>query len=234
MIICLETSTSVCSVALFDSNGIVALKESSEDKSHASRLTLFVRELLDEAGISANELEAVVVSKGPGSYTGLRIGVSAAKGIAYGADVPLIGIDTTLSMFSGINDEIRKKYRLDKTSLYVPMLDARRMEIYYAVYNDDGTRITDITAEVINENSFSNIPGNIKLLFFGNGAEKCNNVIKRQNIEFADEFRMSAAFMYKPAYKAFKEYRFEDIAYFEPFYLKDFIASQPKKNILGK
>ena len=233
MIICLETATAVCSVALCDANGEVALKESS-DRSHASRLTPFIEELLAQAGITASALDAVAVSKGPGSYTGLRIGVSTAKGMAYAASIPLIGIETTWSMFCGISAGMRKKYGMERNSLYVPMLDARRMEIYYAVYSDDGTRLKDISAEIIDENSFADIPEGVRMLFFGDGAEKCHKVLKRPDIAIADEFRISAAYMCDPARKAFEERRFEDIAYFEPFYLKDFIASRPKKNILGR
>jgi tRNA threonylcarbamoyladenosine biosynthesis protein TsaB len=234
MILCLETSTTVCSVALCDSGGVVALKESSEDKSHASRLTLFIEELLSGAGLRAGDLEAVAVSKGPGSYTGLRIGVSTAKGIAYAASVPLIGVETTLSMFHGINEDLKKKYGLDENTLFVPMLDARRMEVYYSVLAADGSMIKEISAEIIDENSFADFPGDIRILIFGDGASKCSQVLKRDNIVFAGEFLISAAYMYKPAFKSLRERNFEDIAYFEPFYLKDFITSRPKKNILGR
>ncbi len=234
MIICLETSTAVCSVALCDSKGVVALKESSENKSHASQLTVFIGDLLAQAGIRPSDLEAVVVSKGPGSYTGLRIGVSASKGIAYAAGIPLIGIETTRSMFYGITEEIKHKYGLDSTSLYVPMLDARRMEVFFSVLDAEGNTVKDISAEIIHEDSFSEIPENVRMLFFGDGASKCRQVLKRNNTGFADEFRISAAYMYWLAYKSLRERRFEDIAYFEPFYLKDFITSRPKKNILGR
>lgn len=234
MILCLETSTAICSVALCDKGKTVALRESKGDKSHASQLTPFIIDLLSEAGISAVDLDAVAVSKGPGSYTGLRIGVSTAKGIAYAASVPLIGIETIYSMFCGIGDEIREKYEVHNSSFYVPMLDARRMEIYYAVYSGQGVMAKGIRAEIINETSFMDIPEDIRILFFGDGASKCRTIIKRKNIAFADEFNISASFMCTPAFMALQERRFEDVAYFEPFYLKDFIASQPKKNILGR
>jgi tRNA threonylcarbamoyladenosine biosynthesis protein TsaB len=234
MIICLETSTPVCSVALCDSSGTIAIKESSEDKSHASLLSVFIEEILSGAGIRARDLEAVAVSKGPGSYTGLRIGVSTAKGISYAASIPLIGIETTISMFHGISESVRKKYGLDNKSLFVPMLDARRMEVYYSIVSSEGKTVKDITAEIIDERSFTDIPGNVRILIFGDGASKCREVLKRDNIVFADEFRISASYMYKPAFKSLRERHFEDIAYFEPFYLKDFITSRPKKNILGR
>jgi tRNA threonylcarbamoyladenosine biosynthesis protein TsaB len=234
MIICLETSTSICSVALCDETGVVKLRESFENKSHASLLTVFIEELLSGAGIKAGDLDAVAVSKGPGSYTGLRIGVSTAKGIAYAAEIPLIGVETTVSMFHGIDEKMKKKYGTDDTSMFVPMIDARRMEVYYSVISSAGDIINEVTAEIIDEKSFSNIPENVRILFFGDGASKCREIIKRNNIFFAEEFRNSAAFMYKPVYKSLEERRFEDIAYFEPFYLKDFITSKPRKNLLGR
>jgi len=234
MILCLETSTSVCSVALCDSAGPADLKESSGEKSHASLLTVFIAELLEKAGLKANELEAVAVSKGPGSYTGLRIGVSTAKGIAYAASVPLIGVETTLSMFHGIDDTLKKNHGPDNSSLFVPMLDARRMEVYYSILDAEGNTVKETAAEIIDENSFTEIPPQIKLIFFGDGAGKCRDIIRRENVVFADEFRISAAHMYQPAFKSLRQQNFEDIAYFEPFYLKDFITSRPKKNILGR
>ena len=234
MIICLETSTSLCSVALCDKDGVVAVRENDESKSHASLLSVFINELLSAAGLKASELEAVAVSKGPGSYTGLRIGVSTAKGICYAASVPLIGIETTLSMFHGITDTIKSRYGTDRTSLFIPMLDARRMEIYYSILASDGKIVKEISAEIIDKNSFRDIPENIRILIFGDGSSKCIKVSERGNIKFAEEFRISATHMYEPAYKAFREQHFEDVAYFEPFYLKDFITSRPKKNILGR
>ncbi len=234
MIICLETSGPVCSVALCSPDEVVGTRESSDERSHASRLTVFVQELLGEAGIKAADLSAVAVSKGPGSYTGLRIGVSAAKGIAYGASIPLIGIETTLSMFYGIREEERLRFGLGGDSLLIPAIDARRMEVYYSVLTSGGEILKNVTAEIIGEESFSDIPEGIRVLVFGDGATKCSNVMRRPDTEFFGDFRVSAEYMHKPAYEALSRHRFEDVAYFEPFYLKDFITSQPKKNILGR
>ncbi len=150
MIICLETATSVCSVALCNSSGVIAVRESNEDKSHATLLTLFIEELLKESNIKATDLEAIAVSKGPGSFTGLRIGVSVAKGIAYGASIPLIGIETTLAMFHGIKDFPEVKDKIDNETLLCPMLDARRMEVYYAIFDSAGNKIKEISADIIN------------------------------------------------------------------------------------
>jgi tRNA threonylcarbamoyladenosine biosynthesis protein TsaB len=234
MVICLETATNLCSVALCDNTGVIALKESDEAKSHASLVTIYIGEILKENGIRASDLEAIAVSKGPGSYTGLRIGVSVAKGVAYAASIPLIGIETTLSMFWGISRDKSYPHNNDKNRLFCPMLDARRMEIYYAIYDSGGNTIKDISAEIINEESFGNIPESQSIIFFGDGAAKCKNVIKRANSYFADEFKISASNMYNPVLQAIKNKHFEDIAYFEPLYLKDFITSKPKKNILGQ
>ena len=233
MILCIETATEICSVALCDDNNVIALKESDEGRSHASLLTIFIRDLLLESGIKAAGLDAVAVSKGPGSYTGLRIGVSAAKGIAYAAAIPLIGIDTTYSMFNGFYGIAKNRYNFKSGDLFCPILDARRMEVYSAVFNSEGKSIRNIRAEIMNNDSFSEFPGSSRLFLFGNGAEKCKNVIKRKNVVYETEYRISATSMCKPAAEAFAGHHFEDVAYFEPFYLKDFLTSKPVKNVLG-
>jgi tRNA threonylcarbamoyladenosine biosynthesis protein TsaB len=234
MILCLETATDLCSVALCGRSGVIAIRESDEGRSHATLLTVFIQELLSEAGIKAQDLEAVVVSKGPGSYTGLRIGVSAGKGIAYAASVPLIGIDTTLSMFKGFLAGNAEKYNFTAVDLFCPALDARRMEIYYSVFDKAGNTVKSIRAEIMDKDSFADIPETSRLFLFGDGADKCKNVIIRKNILYDPEFRISAAFMQKPAYDALDGHHTEDVAYFEPFYLKDFLTTKPVKNLLGK
>jgi tRNA threonylcarbamoyladenosine biosynthesis protein TsaB len=231
MIICLETATNLCSVALCDNAGVISLRESSDGKSHASMLTVFIEEILRENGIRARDLDAVAVSKGPGSYTGLRIGVSVAKGIAYATSLPLIGIETTLSMFWGMAGNRNSNHEPDKSTLYCPMLDARRMEVYFAIYDADGNTVKDISAEIIHEDSFRNFHVSQRIIFFGDGAAKCKELIKRKNIYFADDFRISASYMHIPVFKAVKGLNYEDVAYFEPFYLKDFITSKPRKNL---
>jgi tRNA threonylcarbamoyladenosine biosynthesis protein TsaB len=197
-------------------------------------LTVFIDEALKEKGIKARDLEAVAVGKGPGSYTGLRIGVSVAKGIAYAASIPLVGVETTLSMFWGMAGRIEEITGDKENTLLCPMLDARRMEVYNAIYDSHGKKEKEISADIISENSFADIPESKKIIFFGDGAAKCKEVIKRKNIYFADDFRISASHMQKPVYQAIENRHFEDVAYFEPFYLKDFITSIPRKNILGK
>jgi len=232
MILCLETATKTCSVALCDRTGIISVMESHENKSHATQLTLFIEELLKNANTRPADLEAVAVSKGPGSYTGLRIGVSVAKGIAYGVSLPLIGIDTTRSMFNGIINIAEEKYGTDNTSLFCPMIDAKRMEVYYSIFDAEGKVIKGIAAEIINDKSFHEIPESVKMVFFGDGAGKCINVTSHKNSVFENDFEVSAAFMFKAVFEEFDAGHFEDVAYFEPFYLKDFIATVQRKNII--
>jgi tRNA threonylcarbamoyladenosine biosynthesis protein TsaB len=230
MILCLETATPVCSVALCDRRGVISVRESDSDRSHAVQLTLFIEELMHEAEIKPGELEAVAVSKGPGSYTGLRIGVSVAKGFAYGASIPLIGIETTRSMFYGVTDNAREKYGTDETSLFCPMIDARRMEVYYSVIDASGNVKKEISAEIIDEKSFSDVPEKIKMVFFGDGSKKFIG-FGHKNSVIDSQFQISAAFMQKPVFEEYDKGHFEDVAYFEPFYLKNFIATIPRKNI---
>ena len=203
MILCLETATNLCSVALCDKNRVVSLKESDERQipcifTHQSLL----RSSFKKQGIKAGDLDAVAVSKGPGSYTGLRIGVSTAKGISYASSIPLIGVDTTLSMFSGYAGYVSKKYDIIPTDLFCPALDARRMEIYYSVFDAAGETIKSIRAEIMNEDSLTDIPESSRIFLFGDGAIKCREVITRKNILFDTDFRISASFMHKPAYEA--------------------------------
>ena len=230
MILCLETATHLCSVALCDNNGVVAIRESDEGRSHASLLTVFAGEVLKEAGISAAELEAIAVSKGPGSYTGLRIGVSAAKGMAYATSVPLIGISTTTSMFHGFRESEKTRYTFTDSDLFAPALDARRMELYLTVIDSSGNTVKKITAEIVGSDTFRSFPASSRIFLFGDGAAKCRGVVEGDNIIIADDFRISASFMRAPAFEAFRSSHFEDVAYFEPFYLKDFLTSKPKNN----
>jgi tRNA threonylcarbamoyladenosine biosynthesis protein TsaB len=234
MVICIETATNLCSVALCSSTGVVSLRESNAQRSHASMLTVFIDEIMKEKGLRAKELEAVAVGKGPGSYTGLRRGVSVAKGIAYAASIPLIAVDTTLSMFWGMAGKAEELTGDEANTLFCPMIDARRMEVYRAIYDSHGKTVKEISAEIISEDSFADIPESKQIILFGDGAAKCKDIIKRKNVYLADDFRISASHMQKPVYQAVENKHFEDVAYFEPFYLKDFITSIPRKNIFGK
>lgn len=234
MILCLETATHVCSVALCNQNGVITFSDNEEGRSHASLLTVFIDRILKEQGMKAADLDAVAVSKGPGSYTGLRIGVSAAKGIAYASSIPLIAVDTTLSMFHGFIDSAKSKYDFTDKDLFIPAIDARRMEIYYSVFDKNGKTVKGVSAEIMDQNSLNDLPGAARIFIFGDGAAKCRDVVKRKNIYYSEEFKVSATGMHIPAYESFNQRRFEDVAYFEPFYLKDFITSKQVKNLFGK
>jgi len=230
-ILSIETSSYVCSVALAKEGKTIAIKESKEDKSHATLLTKFIEEILQENSFSVNDLDAVAVSKGPGSYTGLRIGVSTAKGICFGADIPLISVCSLQSMANGVLNE---NSSLNNSILLCPMIDARRMEVYTAIYDTDLNEKMKITASIIDENSFKEELKENEVLFFGNGAQKCKSHIDSINAFFIDHFDPSARYMIQLAEEAFSNSNFENTAYFEPFYLKDFIPTTPKKNLIGK
>lgn len=227
----LETATEVCSVCVTQDGKVLALRETSEDKSHATRLAVFVQECLSEAGISIDDLDAVAVSKGPGSYTGLRIGVSLAKGICYGTGKPLIGVSTLKAMADLALEKYREDIPTEEQVLLCPMIDARRMEVYSALYSVDLQEVRTIEAVVVDESSFLPYLESHKVLFFGNGAAKCTSVLNHPNAWFATDFEISSKGMIRQAEQAFSEGHFEDSAYFEPFYLKDFIATIPKNKL---
>jgi tRNA threonylcarbamoyladenosine biosynthesis protein TsaB len=221
LILNIETATKNCSVSVFRNEEIIALKEFNDGNySHAEVLHSFIVDIVNEAKISLNDLDAIAVSKGPGSYTGLRIGVSAAKGFCFALQKPLIAIDTLHSLSHAIT--------IDK-GIMIPMLDARRMEVYSAVYNQNYEQIREIRAEIIDENSFSEFLMHQKVYFLGDGALKCRDIIKHENAVFMDEIFPSSKEMGVLAFEKYKKSDFENVAYFEPFYLKDFIVVPEKK-----
>lgn len=237
MILCLETSTAVCSVALVDNSNVIALRESLDGQNHAEKITIFIDEVMKEANISYNELEAIAVSKGPGSYTGLRIGVSTAKGLCYAMEKPLIAIDTLAAMTEGFldnnfdndHDTNIKSESSSLSPIFCPMIDARRMEVYSAFFTEDMKKISDTEALIIDENSFSDLKLNHHLYLFGDGADKLVSLFENEeNITVIEKFHCSAAYMARLAEEAFKNNDFVDTAYFEPFYLKDFVPGIPK------
>ena len=232
LILNIETSTTVCSVILAENGNIISKKETDEKNSHSSLLTVFIEEMFKELEINLSDIDAVAVSKGPGSYTGLRIGVSTAKGIAYGINKKLISVSTLQSMAWGMKQYLLKnKIEFNENTLFCPMIDARRMEVYTAFYDTNINMIKEISAEIIDENSFNNLLINNKVYFFGDGANKCKTSITNNNAIFIENIFPSAEYMINFSEKYFQNNKFEDIAYFEPFYLKDFIATVPKKNI---
>ena len=226
MILCLETATPVCSVALNESCCTIALRETEGQNAHSEKITNFIREVMEVAKIDYSKLDAVAVSKGPGSYTGLRIGVSTAKGICYAADLPLMAIDTLEAMAYGMKAKLGSQ--IGESDLLIPMIDARRMEVYAAIFDANLNKISDTAAMVIDENSFEELLKDHRLWLFGDGAPKLKNVFENQpNVNIVDGFKPSAAYMLPLADKALRERDFVDVAYFEPFYLKDFVAGKP-------
>ena len=221
IILNIETATKNCSVCLAENGEVLAIRELNDGNySHAEKLHPFIQELLSEAKITSNDIGAVAVSKGPGSYTGLRIGVSAAKGMCFAIDKPLISIETLKSLAYSISVE---------KGLIIPMLDARRMEVYFAVYNSTYEEVREIKAEIIDENSFKEELMKGKVYFLGDGATKCKDVITHDNAVFIDDEFPSAKQMAVLSYDKYKKNDIEDVAYFEPFYLKDFVAIPQKK-----
>lgn len=225
-ILCIETATAACSVALINDGSIISLRHSEKTNAHSTVLNLFIDEVMVEAGIRYSELNAVAVSKGPGSYTGLRIGVSTAKGLCYALDKPAIAPETMLCMASGF---VSENPDLPENALLCPMIDARRMEVFTAVYDTNLEPINPIDAVIIGQETFSDLPPDRPVYYFGDGAEKCHDILKeRPNWKYHQGFVNSAAHMAQLVTNLYKDSRFEDVAYFEPFYLKDFIAGKPK------
>ena len=232
LILCIETGTDICSVGIARDGELVSLRESAEGRDHAKHVGVFVDELLRETGIAPDELNAVAVGMGPGSYTGLRIGVSFAKGLCYGLQIPLVAIGS-LDALAEVAIEDNEAGILDveawDEALLCPMVDARRMEVYTRLYNAKGEPQSDVKAEIINEESFASVRATKQLVIFGNGAAKCREVLSDATyINVAPSARGLA----RLAEQRLQAGQTEDIAYFEPFYLKDFVVIPSKKKLL--
>lgn len=221
----IDTATEICSVSLSLEGVLIDQLEASEPNAHASKLTVFIDELLHKNTVLYSDLCAVSVSMGPGSYTGLRIGVSTAKGLCYALDIPLIAVNTLESMFNGF----LKDKEIVQDSLYIPMLDARRMEVYMQVYNEKKELIQETSANIISEESFGNFKGK-KVVLFGAGALKLKTLFSNnETLSIVEDFKHSSASMSTLSYAKFTNNDFEDLVYFEPYYLKEFVATTPKK-----
>ncbi|MFZ4464141.1 MAG: tRNA (adenosine(37)-N6)-threonylcarbamoyltransferase complex dimerization subunit type 1 TsaB [Bacteroidales bacterium] len=225
-ILLLETATSVCSVGISRNGELLAMRESFDMRSHSGLVSVFISEVMEECGLKYTDLDAVAVSKGPGSYTGLRIGVSTAKGICYGADKPLIALETLTGMAKGFIENFSGKLHAD--DLLCPMIDARRMEVYTSFYNIHGNKKADTTALIIDLDAFSDLLEKGRIWFFGDGADKCENVLTHPNALIVKDFHPSVRSMTALSQTAFENQQFENVAYFEPYYLKDFVAALPK------
>ena len=235
-LILIETAASMLSTAIVENGRIICSLESEEPRSQAAMTAPFVKQMLDQAGLSARDCDAVCVSKGPGSYTGLRVGVSTAKGIAFGAGIPLIGIGTLdILVQQGITAAqtilAPQGAREGSFEHIVPLIDARRMEVYTAVYDGTGKRLTEVAPRIIDSQSFaSEIGPSATVLFIGDAADKCREPLARTGAHFLQTFPKASA-MAPLATAAYEKKQFEDVAYFEPFYLKDFIATVSRKKL---
>lgn len=223
----IETSTTVCSVAISEDGHNIFTKEDFEGPSHATLLGGFIDEALALADSRGIALDAVAVSCGPGSYTGLRIGVSMAKGICYARDLKLVAVPT----LELIAVPVLLYHDLPEDALLCPMIDARRMEVYAAVYDRALGVKRKVSADIIDENSYLEFLNDHPVYFFGNGAEKCKNQILHPNARFIDNIYPLASMMNPLAEKSIAAGRLEDVAYFEPFYLKEFVATTPKNKL---
>ena len=232
LILCIETGTDICSAGIARDGELLSLRESAEGRDHARKIAVFVDELLRETGISPEELDAVAVGKGPGSYTGLRIGVSFAKGLCYALQIPLVAVGS----LDALTEVAREDYEAGiiavddwESARLCPMVDARRMEVSAQVFDSAGKPLTDVSAEIIDENSFKSWRGGAApFVIFGNGSAKCAEVLTDAvRIDVAPSARGLA----RPAQRLLDEGRTEDVAYFEPFYLKDFVVTTSKKKL---
>jgi len=224
----IETATPVCSVALSVNGILTTYKDHHEANIHASKLTVFIQEILNEAKLKIGDLHAVAVSKGPGSYTGLRIGVSVAKGICYALDIPLISVHTLDAMVAGFLADHAERYTAD--TLFCPMIDARRMEVYTAIFDGNKEIIRAVAARIIDETSFDEFVEKQPIVLFGEGANKFVTLFEDNlAIHIYHGFLNSARYLIQEASLRYQKKQFEDLAYFEPFYLKDFVPTTPKK-----
>lgn len=228
-ILLIETATNVCSVAVSDAESVVFEKINIEGPSHAAFLGVFVQEALDFLKEKNIKLDAVAVSSGPGSYTGLRIGVSEAKGLCYGFGIPLIAVDTLKVMASTVN----KMGFVEDDALLCPMIDARRMEVYAGIYDTQLNLARSVSADIIDENSYAEFLTRGKVYFFGNGADKCGDKLTDSNACFVPDIFPSATSMAELAVQAYQEKSFVNVAYYEPFYLKEFVATVAKNKVFG-
>ena len=233
LILNIETATEVCSVALADEKGLKDHLVNTEGRSHAALLTTFVDTILKKNNILPDQLDAIAVSSGPGSYTGLRIGVSAAKGLCYGTGKPLLSIPTLQCMAYGFIGHIPEVQKHSYKDVWLcPMIDARRLEVYTAFFDMNGVFQSEISAAIIDEKSFNQVLTERKVIFFGNGSDKCKTIIQHSNAIFHEGFLPSAMDMAALSQQHYLEKKFMDVAYFEPFYLKDFVDTVPKNKVL--
>ena len=220
----IESTSTVCSVAISENEKLIALKEVNDGFSHAENLHLFIQDVLQQSRLTINQLEAISISSGPGSYTGLRIGFASVKGLAYALNIPLIKVDTLKSLSKSVLDSVKKE------AFYCPLIDARRMEVYYALHTNDLTEYQKPNNLVISTESINVFEMDKAIYFFGDGLEKSKPLLNTLNeFYFIENVMPSAKHLIPLAYEKFNENDFEDLAYAEPFYLKDFFFTKPSK-----
>jgi tRNA threonylcarbamoyladenosine biosynthesis protein TsaB len=227
LILNIETATTLCSVSLAKGGKTIAYRETFEEKSHSAILTVFIEEILKENNLHVADLDAVAVGKGPGSYTGLRIGVSVAKGLCYGSGIPLIAISTLRIIFNNARTQFLEHSKM----LFCPMIDARRMEVFCCLFDGQGKEVEPVSALIIDGDSFRSYLSGYKVAFFGSGMEKCRPLLNHPNSVFIMNIHPHASDLAVISETDFQNARFENVAYFEPFYLKDFVATVPKKGL---
>jgi tRNA threonylcarbamoyladenosine biosynthesis protein TsaB len=216
----LETATKVCSVAVSENGTLIEMKETDESGyTHGENLTLFIEDVLTEANLTLSDMDAISITSGPGSYTGLRIGAATAKGLCYALNLPLIAIDS----LSALAASARSKY---KGANLCPMIDARRMEVYNQVFNEHFEPLKELSADVLDQDSYNDFE---PFIYFGDGADKMQELWSNRDVTYDKTIRSSSSGHVSIAFEKFKNEEFEDVAYWEPFYLKDFIVQKPKK-----
>ncbi len=234
VILNIETATPLCSVSLAFDGRVTSQRETLEEKSHAARLTVFIEEILHAEGLKIKDLDAIAVGKGPGSYTGLRIGVSTAKGLCYGANLPLIAIGTLKTLFNqAIAGSLAQNEQAEvkENALFCPMIDARRMEVFTCLYHASGEEEETVSAKIIDRDTFSHLLASRRIYFFGSGMDKCRQILAHPNAAFLEDIFPHAKAMVALSEDSYRKSQFENLAYFEPFYLKDFVATRPKNSL---
>lgn len=224
LLLSIETSTSICSIALHQNGELVLSQDIQGEKSHSEQLTIMIEELLKEKGLTYQNLSGIVVSSGPGSYTGLRIGTSTAKGLCFALNIPLLSVSTL--------EAIAHQSISEKFDLICPMLDARRMEVYCMLLDNELNLIEKVHAKIIDETSFENELKTKKIIFVGDAVKKCQEILSHENAILKTDILPSAKSMGKIAFEKYQQKQFEDVAYFEPFYLKSPNITTPKKKVL--
>lgn len=227
----IETTQDICSVCFAQEGQLTVIRETQEANKHAQLLTAFIDSLMHEHRIKPSDIVAVALSQGPGSYTGLRIGASVAKGLCFGLDIPMIAVDTLAAMSSWFTDTYSE--HIKQSDILCPMIDARRMEVYTAQYSPALDELSPVEAKIIDTSSYERELSTQKMHFFGSGADKCSQTITQSSAIFHHDFKLSSRGLVTLAWQKYQRKEFADLAYFEPLYLKEFVTTVSKKNVFS-